>query len=594
MQFWLLVILLGALAGVLIPSLWFVLHVLETRFLAAFPPDLSSLHPFTSSAALVLPLGASAVAAFLLLATRMFRSADGFTYFISDLHFNDGRRKLGYSTVHGLASFALLAGGGVIGVEAFCFEFLSAWGGVLGNKLRFSASQVKTLTACGLTATVAALLGQPATALLFTIELLYGWGGLASTVGPFAITAFVAASVSKSLTTPTGLFRALPGSDGGLSLVIRGETFELGLTQGLLAVVCIGAAAAILAAFTVWLFKKTDRELHSLFFTRRSSDISPLAFAVRLLLWGAVTAAVFYQFNDVLGSGFSLLQQAQAENAILEALLLALLLRLMLGALSYSVLGSMGLMLPTLVFGAVLGSSLALALKPLLFVSVPTFALLGMGAYFSAAFGTPVAATALVYGYAGGTISENALFLFAALAVNFSAHYICGFLQQDRLASMGLYRHGIRFRSGMCFNTLSSIKVGDAMLSWIAPIPRASSIGDAYKLLMDSRFLKLPVTDVELKLAGMVSLSDFYGLDAWRRLGQDSQVHSLLGVDEIMKPAHTVLHPEMSLEEALRLMSEEDLVPVADKATGKYVGVLLKSDMTNLYNKEVVKKAFRR
>jgi CBS domain-containing protein len=216
-----------------------------------------------------------------------------------------------------------------------------------------------------------------------------------------------------------------------------------------------------------------------------------------------------------------------------------------------------------------------------------------MGGYFSAAFGTPVAATALVFGYASGLMADSALFLFTALATNFSAHFLCGKFQSDRLASMGLYRHGIRFRKGMCYNTLSGIQVRDAMITYVNPVLSQSSLGEAYKRLMESKFSTLPVVDLKGRMTGVVSLSDFYGLDTWKRLGESSQVHNLVGVEEMLKVARVKLLPHMNLETALEKMSDEELAPVVEE-NDTYVGVLIKSDLVNLYNKEVVKKAFRR
>jgi CBS domain-containing protein len=342
--------------------------------------------------------------------------------------------------------------------------------------------------------------------------------------------------------------------------------------------------------------RKTDQELHRLFDPRKARDMSPLALALRLGLWAAVTAAALAQAPQVTGAGTDLLHDSLSQGYLLWMAALAMLLRILLGAITYSVIGSMGLILPALVAGGLLGSCVAQVARQLLPASSGTIALLSMGAYFSAAFGTPVAATALVFGYASGLMTDYALFLFTALATNFGAHYLCGRLSQDRLASMGLYRHGIRFRAGMCYNTLSGIQVKDAMITHVEAIPRSFSIGEAYKRLMDSKFSTLPVVEdggeTPGRMSGLVSLSDFYGLETWKRLGKESQVHSLVGVEEMVKPARVKLHPDMNLEAALLSMSDEDFAPVLEKE--RYVGLLVKSDLVSLYNKEVVKKAFRK
>lgn len=589
MQLWILSVVIGALAGILTPTAWYFLELVTN---ATVKLQLHQHANFFS--ALLLP-AAVAIALFALFAIfRAYRSADAFTYLISDIHFQEGRRKLRYSFANGIATVLLLAGGGVAGIEGFCFELLSALGGKLGSFIKLPPKQVRALASCGLSAGIAALLGQPMTAFLFAIELLYGWGGLSFTVGPFAISAFVAASLAQTLTSPAGIFRNLLGADGGLSQAIRGENLGLEPVTALISILTVSVCAAALAAFVIWLYRKTDKELHSLFATRRATDISPKAFAMRLVLWVVLTAAVSFYIPESLGSGISILHSSLSDGFMLKVTVLALLIRILMGTLAYTVFGTMGLVLPALVVGAMMGGSIAGFFAPFLSVNASTMALLSMGAFFSASFGTPVAATALVFGFAGGMASENSVFLFASLVTNFLAHYLCGFVQEDRMGSMGLYRHGIRFRSGMCFNTLSSIQVQDAMLSWVTPLQKNISIGEAYKTLMNSRFLKLPVVDAEGNYAGVLSLNDFYGLETWRKLGENSEVHNLLGITELIKQSAEKVRANMSLEDALKVMSDEDIAPVLEAEGNKFAGILLRSDLVNLYNKEVVKKAFRR
>lgn len=590
MQIWWLSILIGCLAGVLTPAIWWCLQNVEW-LLQQLDPNLPARNSL--SYAVGLPLSIAALVFGLFVLSRSFRSADGFTYFISDLHFQDGRRKFRYSFVHGIATFFLLLGQAVVGVEGVCMEFLSALGSRFAQFAKLSTNQVRTLAACGATAAIAAVLGQPTAAFLFVVELLYGWGSFSFGMGTFAVTAFVAASVSQSLTSPTGLFSSLFGTDGGLTLAIRTEGFDLSALTALFCVVVVSVLAALLAALTIWIHRKTDEELHNLFEARRTIDVSSPALLLRLVVWVVLTAAALYLFPQALGNGVSLLHDSLSEGYLLGVAALALALRLLMSSVAYSVIGSMGLILPTLVSGGLLGACIALLGQRFLDIGAGTVALLGMGAYFSATFGTPVAATALVFGYATGMMSNSAIFLFTALLTNFGAHYLCGRLQADRLASMGLYRHGVRFRAGMCYNTLSGIQVRDAMITYVSPVPNQSSIGEAYKKLMESKFSTLPVVDANGKMYGLVSLADFYGLNAWKKLGEESQVHSLVGVEEMVKPARVHLHPDMNLEAALSSMTDEEFVPVVE-GENRYVGLLVKTDLVNLYNKEVVKKAFRK
>jgi chloride channel protein, CIC family len=586
----LLAIIIGALAGIIIPSSWYLLTVMIGRFQGVE----IWRETFPLLVCLALPLLIASIIFVLFFAARTYRSADAFTYLISDLHFNEGRRKLRYSLVHGFSSFLLLVGGGIVGIEAFAIEFLTALGGWLGSKAKLSPSQIRTLTSCGIVASLSALWGQPLVGILFAIELLHGWGSVVSIVGPFSLSAFAAAAVGQAMTAQDGLLQYRVDTDGGLALAIRGELFATGGPNIILGLLVVATIAAIVAGFVIWINQKTDREMNSLFATRRATDFSLVATAIRLGLWAVTTGIVAFYFPDVLGSGIALTQQIVSQSFVWQVAIIGLGLRILLGVFTYTTIGSMGLIFPMLVLGAGLGAALAIPLSPMLGISSAACAVLGMGALFSAAFGAPISATALVYSSATGVVSENAFFLFAVLSTNFLSHYLCGLWQWDRLATMGLYRHGIRFRNGMCFNTLSSIKVSDAMLTWVTPISKDSSMADAYKMLMESRFLKLPVTDNENNLCGMISLGDFYGLEAWRKLEAGAQVQQLLGIAELLKPAPGNIFPEMSLENALSEMHDEELMAVTKNDSQTYLGFLVKSDVVNLYNKEVVKKAFRR
>ncbi|KAJ8134922.1 hypothetical protein OY671_011865, partial [Metschnikowia pulcherrima] len=132
-------------------------------------------------------MGALVFVLFLLFSS--YRSADGFTYFISDLHFQDGRRKMYFSVLHGIAAFFLSIAQGVLGVEGVGMEILSALGSRFAQFAKLSTNQTRTLAACGATAAIAAVLGQPTAAFLFVVELLYGWGSFSFSMGTYAVTA---------------------------------------------------------------------------------------------------------------------------------------------------------------------------------------------------------------------------------------------------------------------------------------------------------------------------------------------------------------------------------------------------------------------
>lgn len=129
MVFWLLVVAIGILAGVATPAAWWLLQAANDWLVGEGPWTGASI-----AQAVSLPLGVALALALFFGLWRSFRSADGFTYFISDLHFQDGRRKLRYSVPHGIGSIFLLFGKGVVGLEAAGMEILSALGSWAGQR----------------------------------------------------------------------------------------------------------------------------------------------------------------------------------------------------------------------------------------------------------------------------------------------------------------------------------------------------------------------------------------------------------------------------------------------------------------------------
>ncbi len=582
MYLWLAASFLGLLAGVITPAAWFLVDKFQV---ALSQQDWSPL-----TMAFLLPALVALFLFFLFRAGRFYRSSDSFTAFFSDFHYSGGRRNPLFCFIHGVGSFFFLLGGGIVGLEALCFEWVTALGSYLGERAKLTPMRVQLLSLCGLAAGFSATLGQPAAAILFTVELLFGWGGWTMAIAPLALCAFIASVVSQALTAPTGIFHSTMGTDAGLSLLFQEMPLSMGSWEILSSSVLIIFFATALAVLTIWLFYKTNFQIHTLFQTRRSSDISYKAFAFQLLVWTLFTGAAAYKFPEILGS--SLMNASTWQSFPLYGIALILLVRLLLSTMSYTVLGSMGMLLPILILGSFLGFGLA-TFQSHFFAENMGVVLLTLGAFFAATFGTPVAATALVYGYAEISMSENTNFFFMSIIVNFAAHFLCGLIHKDRLMTIGLYRHGIRFRNGMCFNTLSSITVKSTTLSHVDPIPHDSSMSNAYATLMKSRFLKIPVIDNEKKFIGMISLSDFFALRNWKNIDKSSQIYDLLGITNLMRTNFPTVTTNMSLEEALVIMGDEELVPVVSEKN-TLEGLLLKSELMGLYNKEVMKKAFGR
>ena len=516
--------------------------------------------------------------------TNTFRKFDSFTHFFSTTHYYSGRKNILSSLIHGLSSFFLLLGKGVVGLEAIVLEWTSSLGIYLGVRFNLPNSFTKTLTVCALGASLAAIWKLPVVAILFVIELFYSWTILSTAIGPIILTAFVAASVSQGLAAVD--FLVIPSGLGGGFFPLFQDGIGFSSLESLL-YICIPIilATSFFAVILNWFLRATENSFHNLFEWKKVS--LPVRSFVKLTLWAGVSTLIYWEVKEVSGLGTQLLQTSFLESLTWNAVLGLLLLRLILFAFSYAAIGSLGLIVPLFSLGILLAASLFHLLSAWADTSMLAFMLLTVSALYSASFGIPLAASAFVFYYSGASQGDNLVLFLFSIIINFLTYFISSYLYPYRLYSIGSHRMGIYLMKGLCFNMESAATVKDAMIRSDS-ISTKTSVSEAYNILLKSRFIKLPVLQNKNKLRGMLSLSNFLSLGAWGDEA-NSQIHDLVNVEELMQTISTVVYPDMSLKEAVFFMQDEELLPVVKRDTKDFLGVLLKSDLINLYNKEMLK-----
>ena len=574
--FWCLAAFLGLLAAILLSSAYYVFRFIEHTV---------EIGNTVVGKGNLLPILAFVFIFILFLLTNTFRKFDSFTHFFSTVHYHSGRKDIISSLTHGLASFILLLGKGVVGLEAIALEWISSLGIYLGDRFKLPNSFTKTLTVCALCATLAAVWKFPIIAILFVIEVFYSWTILSTAIGPIILSAFVAASASQGLAS--GDFFAFPYRlDGGFASLFQGELGIASLKSLLYVCIPIIFVSGFFAIITNWFFRATENSFHSLF---EWENISlPTRSFVKLALWAGVSVLVYFEVKEIFGLGVDFLNASFLEKLTWDVLTGLLLLYLILFSLSYVAIGSLGLITPLFGLGVLLGASLFHLLGAWVAIPMLAFILLTVSTLYSASFGIPLTASAFVFYYSGAAQGDNlTLFLFSII-MNFSTYFIASYLYPYRLHSIGSHRRGIHLVKGLCFNMESSATVKDAMMASDC-ISTQTTVSKAYEVLSKSRFIRLPVVKNKNSLQGMLSLNNFLSLGAWGDLKTSSKIHNLINVEELMQPISTVLYPDMGLQEAIFSMQDEELVPVVERGTMDFVGILLKSDLINLYNKEMVK-----
>jgi CIC family chloride channel protein len=300
----------------------------------------------------------------------------GFPQFLARVNLKGGKVPARTILTRGVASAVTIGTGGSAGQEGPIAQIGGGIGSQIGQLFQMSGDRLKVLVACGVSGGVAATFNAPIAGVFFAQEIVLLSSFEISSFTPIVIASGMSTVVSRALLGNTPAFAVPP-------YLVR-SAWDL-LLYALLGLI-IGFFAA---SFIDLHFRIKDR-----FAALR---LPPLA---KPILGGALVGLIGVAFPQVFGNGYEFLEtvlHGEAAFYLLAALVLA-------KAVATSVtLGSGlpgGLFAPSLYIGAVTGGAfghLARALFPHIASSPGTYALVGMGAFLSAATHAPMTAIFLLF-----------------------------------------------------------------------------------------------------------------------------------------------------------------------------------------------------
>ncbi|HUH86309.1 MAG TPA: chloride channel protein [Stellaceae bacterium] len=330
------------------------------------------------------------------------------------------------AVVKSLASALSIGSGAAVGREGPIIQIGSALGSTLGQVVPMLAGQRITLVAAGAGAGIAATFNTPIGGVMFAIELMMPEVSV-RTFLPVAIATGTATFIGRYFlgTQPAFLVPALPplGTD---------------LTSALLLVLygVLGALTGIAAtAFVRGLHLAED--LFDKIKGRYLRHMIGMAM-VGVLIYGLQRGLGHYY---VEGVGYATIQ-AVLQGPLSAAGLLALLFLCKLAATSLS-LGSGssgGIFSPSLFMGATIGGAFAAALVAMgvpLPISVPSFAMIGMGAMVGGGTGALMTAVTMIFEMTRDYDIVMPLIVAVALAVG-----VRRVLSRENIYTMKLFRRG--------------------------------------------------------------------------------------------------------------------------------------------------------
>jgi H+/Cl- antiporter ClcA len=442
--------------------------------------------------------------------------------------------------------------GGPFGAEGPIIATGGAMGSVLGQFIRTTAIERKTLLAAGAAAGMAATFGSPVAAVLLAVELLLFEFRPRSFI-PVALAATTAAGIRFMLGDKYPVFDMpmLHNPTGWAMLAY----FALG---GLIGVVSVGVTRS------VYLIEDLFEKL-----------------PVHWMWWpaiGAIPVGVIGYFRpDVLGVGYSNITLTLSGQRTIEFLAMLALMKFIAWAIALGSGTSGGTLAPLFTIGGGLGAAggaLMNAWWPAAGIDARVGALVGMAAMFSGA--SRALLTSVVFAF---ETTLQPLGLLPLLGGCTAAFFVSCVLMPNTIMTEKIARRGVRVPAEYEPDFLDGVLVADVVSKEVVTLPADWNVQKVRDWIDSDApgngHQGYPVVGPQGYLVGILTRRDL--------LNPSIPAQRILG-EMIVRPA-IVVHPDVTLREAADHMVNHDIgrLPVIERQSGKLIGIVTRSDLLSAH-----------
>ncbi|ASC70750.1 Chlorine channel protein [Halomicronema hongdechloris C2206] len=460
-----------------------------------------------------------------------------------------------------LVSTLLALGSGLsLGRQGPTVQIGAALAAQLSHWVPTSPEYRRQLISAGAAAGLAAGFNAPISGILFVVEeLLQDFSGL--TLGSAILASFVGAVVSRLL--------------GGQGLNLTMGTLPVGLgLADLPFLVLLGLMAGVLGTlFNRGIFA-------SLSFFRRMKGIS---LPGRVGLAGLLTGLVGIWLPIAAQDNTGLREFLVTGEAGWQLIAVAFLAKFGLTLIAYGSGAPGGIFAPTLVLGSALGCLVSFLAQgiygglglPLVAASTTTYALTGMGAFFSAVTRVPITAIVIVFEMTANFNLVLPLMIGAGIA----------YLISERVASGSVYSGLLRWQgieleaTPTATNPWMNLTAADLMQRRVETLSSQMTLQEAMEAFSRSHHRGFPVVDGR-RLVGIVTQSDLGAAKVQAR-------EAALPLTQIMTPHPVTVNPTASLTQVLHLLNQLKISRLPVTQEGKLVGIITRGDIIRAESDQV-------
>lgn len=507
----------------------------------------------------LVPTAAGLLLAFVVL--RMFPRVrgSGVTQTKSAVYIDEGY--IPFDTVIGkFLTCALAIGSGQsLGPEDPSLQMGAGIASALGRRLHLSREKVRLLAPVGAAAGLAAAFNAPIAAVLFVIEEVIGaWS--AGILGAVVLAAVAAVVVMRLFLGAQPLFQIPP--------------YSMAHPAELLSYAVLGVLGGIASLIFVKLLRLTRARARRL--PRWSLYVQPA-------LAGMIIGGIGLRFPQIMGAGYEYMDQAMHGQFLWRTLVALALLKVLATSLSISSGAPGGIFAPALFVGAMLGSAVG-GVQHQFFPGAAgplgAYALVGMGTLFAGFLRAPMTSVFMVL-----EVSGNYSIILPVIISNAIAYVIGRRFQETPIFHLMTREEGLDLPSMEEGREQTALLVENAMRKPVGLILKASdSVADAASRLADRTGDPLLVSYE----TGRWTLVHKGWLQDAVKAGKGPQpLSSILLGGRLPR-----LHPDQSLDLALRLIREAPFLPVVHRADARHlVGLLSLDDILAAYRRASIIKS---
>ena len=445
--------------------------------------------------------------------------------------------------------------GASVGLEAGYAQIGSAIASWLGRSFRVRRSDLRLLVGCGAAGAIAAAFNAPLTGAFYAFELVIGTYSLA-TLAPVVMAAICAVSVG----------RVLGGGDQGFDIRVPTSIEAVDYVPILaLGMICALGGIALMRGVTV---------IEDLF---RRSRVPAWA---RPALGGLAVGGLALWTPAVMSSGHSALRVALDAPYGLQQIGILIVFKALASAISIGSGFRGGLFFASLFLGALVGKLFAGLLALVTVVqALPAVvcALVGMSALAVAVVGGPLTMALLALESTGSlpmTVAVLAASVVSAITVRRTFGY--------SFATWRFHLRGEAIRSAVDVGWMRNLTVGRMMRREFRIVRSDMSLATFKREFALGSIGRVIAVDQADRYAGILATSEGYAAP-----------ETIEKLDEIVHHKKTVLLPQMTIKEAVRMFeqTESDELAVVDSAEGmKVIGVLTEQYALRRYSEELEKR----